>query len=144
MKNYFLLVLLFLSLMGCDNSTLEIKKSGSQKTLKKQSKDVVKIKMLEPSDWLQYKAGEKVTLKTTLEYSLISSEFATMSLIIQGPNFKSIAQKDMEVSNQESSMTIEVDITVPKDKTMSVFGALTLRGQDNSISADSRNIELYN
>ncbi len=100
--------------------------------------------MLEPSDWLQYKAGENVTLKTTLEYSLISSEFGTMSLIIQGPNFKSIAQKDMEVSNQESSMTIEVDITVPKDKTMSVFGALTLQGQDNSISADSRNIELYN
>ena len=145
MKVYFLWGALFFSLLGCDNSSSTIKTTVNKEMAKPSNKvkDLVKITRIEPNNWSQYKAGEQVTLTTTLAYKLISSQSANMSLIIQGPNFKSIGQKDIEVSNQKESVTIAVNVIVPQEKTMSVFGALTLKGMDNSISADMRKIELH-
>ena len=99
--------------------------------------NAVTIATIDPHPTSQLRVGDNVKIRAEIAYNL-NVETGTVSLVVQGADNSSIAQKVQAIAFGSGKTLLETEFTVPNTGTVQVFVPLHIPGGGSSVVVDYR------
>lgn len=105
-------------------------------------KDFVVIQAMSPAIESSLRIGEQVTFKFDVDYELVSTKTASLTLVVQDASGTSLANQTYVVRQGTGAETLIATVMIPSTRVVSVFTPLTPQGQQTTTVVDSRVYEV--
>jgi hypothetical protein len=104
------------------------------------AKDSIRILNITPDVNEELNVGDTITLEVEAEYSLVSNDSASITLVVQvGESGQMPLANEVDVIKKgHGSITISTRIDVPSTKAIQIFTPLTVQGAVSTSVVDSR------